>query len=1067
MTFDSSQPAFEKLRLQILNDYRPVVPFIGAGLSSHGSPDQRLPLWGGLVKSLTEHAGALGVLTDEDEAKLAEQLESGALIAAIDILVNRIGEKQFRLYVEHTFCITGRPIPPAIAQLVCIGWSLIVTTNLDRFIEEAWHSQYGSPIEVVTRSDPTKLAQALAGIESNEILAKIHGTLERYESWVLSSSHYEYIVSKPEYLFALQSLFLRTIFFVGYGISDEDLDLLFIHIRTIFPAGVGRYFALLSDNQKGSPRVNNLIRDYGIEPIWYRAYPGEANEPHAGHREVEECIQLLVEAWTSKTHETEITLKYFPELEPTFTGRLAEIEKIDREISSASSAGLQIIGFGGEGKTSLVQKYVQLRRGSLSRQFSQVFGVSFYGADVSRFVNDAYTRLLPRHEPLLSIGSKVSALAKHIESVPVLLIFDGIEGLVSDEGELTNEHLRQLLDSAIIGRSKVLVTSRRTIRTKLPALDLEGLNEKDARKMLSSWLPSAENIEEFLRSTGTHALSIRLAASHWMQNNDEVKAAVKVINLKDESKDRATANKARRILERYYSELDDNERKCIGAFSVFRRPLPTTWFLSFLGELNHDSQDPRIVIWNLVERRLLIVEDGSNLTCHPLVKEFFSERLSKSRMREFHRSAAKLFSRHANQTLPDNLSEALLHIEHCYHSGQCGNLATYFNILHGTLNRTHLNYLGTVIGAWDEYLQLSKLADENLGLSSERRIYLLASSGRSLKHLGRCREALPKYLRCVENCIECSSVNTARYSNNLLDLCLLLDHRRSCVPLIELNSASLRDIEDNWVRCWQTEHCYYSFAHYFAIVGRSSLALELYQHGDHSWEREGIERQRFFDTTRLHWSDLLLTEHAFDPDQAVLVAEENLSYAEEMGWDEVACKAKRALCSALRADALVNKNETSKERSLELLESSLSMAAVVNLPAAWIEVLLEKLRCRLSFQIDQISESDLLDVQTVLKFIQRSGIALHQTEARAAQINVSIALGKGSKGSEFGAAQSEWHNANYLSYGSDFSHIGMLVKQVPVSGFPEPEIADFAPDFDLPTIDPRALFEKVVSELPA
>jgi hypothetical protein len=62
-----------------------------------------------------------------------------------DRLIGLLGQPNFKRIVERELDDTGRPVPPAVAELVAVGWSLIVTTNLDRLISRAYFERYGKP----------------------------------------------------------------------------------------------------------------------------------------------------------------------------------------------------------------------------------------------------------------------------------------------------------------------------------------------------------------------------------------------------------------------------------------------------------------------------------------------------------------------------------------------------------------------------------------------------------------------------------------------------------------------------------------------------------------------------------------------------------------------------------------------------------------------------------------------------------------------------------------------------------------------------------------------------------
>ena len=517
MPFDSTQFAFRKLQRLIRDGHTRVVPFIGAGLSSYGPVEERLPLWSQLLTSLRQRGEELGILQESESARIAELIATGDVIAATDRLIAELRETQFRIFIRDMLDVNGREIPPAITELACVAWSLIVTTNLDEFIEVAWRCQQKESLEVVTHDDTSELAEAIAGSADHPTLAKLHGTVDRHRTWVLTGAHYRLLLErKPAYVRALETLFLRSVFFVGYGINDADIELLLSHIKAIFPAGVGNRFALLSGEFRGSEKAKYLITEYGIQPIWYQVDRSRYDAPDGGHGEVLECVQLLVRTWVEENKHIPITLKYFPELETEFVGRDAELSRLGELLLAGAPKNVQVIGFGGEGKTSLVQTFLAQNKASLFKAgYTAVFACTFYRADVGRFISDAYIALdkAPR---ALDIASKVSALCKIFRSEQILLFLDGLEAVQSADGSIANPYLKDILSAAQSGKTTVVVTSRQTLKGDFVLLPLEQLSESDALRVLKSFglrAPHRDLIHAIRTKIGCHALSVRIAAS--------------------------------------------------------------------------------------------------------------------------------------------------------------------------------------------------------------------------------------------------------------------------------------------------------------------------------------------------------------------------------------------------------------------------------------------------------------------------------------------------------------------------------------------------------------------------
>ena len=228
MAFDTSDSTYQELRGRVLQGGGRVVPFVGAGLSIYGRPERRLPLWRELIDRLIAEGQSLGLVPSQGEASIDAALVSGRYIEVMDRVLDMLGEPTFKRLVERELDETGKPTPPAVAELVGVGWSLIVTTNLDRLIARAYLERHGRPLDAFTSLDTHRLAAALAGTltSSETLLAQIHGAVDMYPSWRLTRTHYAQLLQEPGYVEALKQLFLRQVFFVGFGLEDDDLDFL-------------------------------------------------------------------------------------------------------------------------------------------------------------------------------------------------------------------------------------------------------------------------------------------------------------------------------------------------------------------------------------------------------------------------------------------------------------------------------------------------------------------------------------------------------------------------------------------------------------------------------------------------------------------------------------------------------------------------------------------------------------------------------------------------------------------------------------------------------------------------
>ncbi len=996
MSFNSEQKTFQKLETIIKKGQRRVVPFVGAGLSLYGRREDRLPLWGQLISLLQKRSKDYGLIDAVGEKTVSDLVLEGKHIAAIDNVIKYIGEKQFRIFIEETFDVSNKTIPPAIAELVCISWSLIVTTNMDNFIENAWRKRYTRNIEIITGRDTLRLTQAITGADTDAIpkLIKIHGTVERYETWILTGNQYELLLhNNPGYVEALKNLFLQTVFFIGYGLNDGDFDVLLSQINAIYPAGIGNYYVLLREDTKTTSHVRRLIREYGAQPIWYRYYPEKAEEPDSGYGEVLECLQLLVKAWVQTNSNAPVTLKYFPELETSFVGRNHELKIIKEHILSDNPTSLQIIGFGGEGKTSLVQQFLDEYRNDLnSSQYEAVFGCSFYRADAGRFINDAYYKLCPKPHAL-DISSKVSELIRIFSTQKVLLIWDGIEAIQDEDGNIKNPYLYDLLMAVLTGKSNILITSRQPTTLEIACLNLGPLTENEAIKLLYKWDIEVTN-DEILYvvrdQIGLHALSLRILAGFVRYQGDsaiELLRQLSITSIPDEA-DPLRANKANRILEYYQSHLSEELLAFMKCFSIFQRPVAASVVVSCLSKplpdcsLNKSliGKDLRTTIRELINRRLLMVESGSLLTIHPLVRNYFRGLVNPQMTRPLHQELVSYYQSILKDDSVYTFDRALVYFDLCYHAVSSGQWDLFHYIFNSILNQNHKNYLGYVLAAWQEYLDLASLAfpeSDYRKVPLVKPIYYLATTARGLKHLGRSGESKNQYLRCIDLCAKSKHPDTARYINNLFTLSIAMGSLDTAAQLILLNFATLKWMKAEWQRRWQTEHAFNSIGYLAGLLGKLELAEKYCDYADHVWDDFSEQKQWFYYYHRIYLGDIILGMTHGREKEVLNITNENVQIGEKYGWKETIALAHRCLCSTYRV-MYSSGNDTTDYISMaeSHLNNAMRIAEEVAAPRLEIEVLIERIRLQiLSYKRE---EKRKIDINTLSRIISRADHLIKQ-----------------------------------------------------------------------------------------
>lgn len=994
MPFDTNDPAYQDLLAKVVASPRDVVPFVGAGLSVYGPPGERLPLWRELLDRLVVEGQHLGLIDDYDRTRIERELTAGHFIEATDMILDLLGEPTFRRVVERELDDRGKPLPPAVAQLVAVGWSLIVTTNLDRFIPRAYYERYGEQIKSVTSVDLDHLARVLTGISSPDEtwLAQIHGDVDSYGSWQLTASHYRLLRQHPSYVDALKNLFLRRVFFVGFGLNDEDIDFVLDTVAKVYPQGASEFFALIDRSRRSDPAIQRLIRNNGLRPVFYDKEPRQGpSDSYGEHRQVFECLSHLAEAWAKHNAVLDVTMKFFPEPDPWFVGRDADLAQLKEAVVAPQGGPIQIVGLGGVGKTSLVQDLVIRHRAALSdAQYQSVFGYSFHGADMLQFLHDLESVTVGRsNAPAPEIKERV---AGHLRRHRTLLVLDGAETIVTGTAEIRSPYLADLVRSALDGGGSVVTTSRIPIGGELfegaTTIDLAPLDVDAIADFLSSFglgHLGRNAAKRLFAMTGGHPLALRVLAAA-LQGQDPGEALLFLeesdpLEIVDEV-DPLQENRLARVLESYRRLLDPVETDFMRAWAVFDAPVPYALVDKALGRQYPESsvtsrlakRDLREVVVRLRELRLINSGAGGLLSSHPTVRDFFGTPILElhSEMEPIHRAIISYYLDRAVPQ-PDNFEEAKPLLIAARHAAALPDWSLFDDIFRNRLMRGYRSYLCNNLGGWDEALALSRLGDRPDFPARQTRepAYYPITVARCLKHLGRSAESRRHYLTALRQATATHDPDTAKYVNNFLTLLIWRGELDAAESLVEINVRALDWIDQEWMRRWQVEHGFSSIGYLRLLRGQTLAAAELFDYSVKAWDDCTTERLWMYDYYPYHRGELQLlldpTAHA-DAERTI---ENLLAVASEHQWPESMCRGEIHAAAIATDRARLSGDEAHLRTAQDRLERARAHSAGL----AVADVRIAFLLCEAKIEIIQCA---LTGAASGIELLRQRGVSIRQ-----------------------------------------------------------------------------------------
>lgn len=349
-----------------------------------------------------------------------------------------------------------------------------------------------------------------------------------------------------------------------------------------------------------------------------------------------------------------------PTLQEQWAGREDLLNALDADWSNPDRRCTLLVGFAGQGKTSLVRQWVDnLQQNSLLARPEGILWWTFYNKrTVDSFFDTALSFLSagaldPRKLP--SANVKAQVLGAMLGARRYLFVLDGLEVVQHQKGDsygcLINDDLREFLKlfAAPDQESFCLITSR------LPPLDLimfttcflrpvEALNAEDGRTLLRRWgvVGSNKALEKVVADWDGHALTLALLASYLVQR---YKGDVQYVStIPEPSSEEPHYQRVNHILHEYDSLMSETEITLLMFISAFRRsvheaalehvlhyPGQTDVFYETLSALNADQLRAllqRLITYNILSDR----ERVGYYTLHALVRAYYYGRLQKAQL---------------------------------------------------------------------------------------------------------------------------------------------------------------------------------------------------------------------------------------------------------------------------------------------------------------------------------------------------------------------------------------------------------------------------------------------------
>lgn len=695
-----------------------------------------------------------------------------------------------------------------------------------------------------------------------------------------------------------------------------------------------------------------------------------------------------------------------PALLPGWAGREDLLRAITADWADAAHHVTGLIGFGGEGKSSLARRWVHdLLNDESKRQPDGVFWWGFYERpSVDEFFESALAYISgghvdPRRYP--SSRAKAHLIAAILYTGGFLFILDGLEVLQHQGGDqyglFTSNDLREFLTyfAALGHQSFCLVTSRAPLLdlmeyegTAYAHRDVERLSPTDGRVLLRGVGVRGpdEALDKLVAAWDGHALTLSLLGGYVVERYNGNVAQMDDIPVPTIGEPRH--ERVHRVLRRYAEHLTDAERAFMMIFSAFRIPVAEAAFERVF-RANRDKKALNAPIaaldgtaFNAMVKRLLDYRilrydpRAHHYTVHPLIRAHYTERLASvevARVLAEHERIKDYYLAIATDTPGSpTLRDLQLLIEAVHHACQAGTYDQADRILYDRLirpDRLLLNQLGAYETALAILLEFFLGADTSLepqvsNLSDKG--VILNEIGLCLMNLGRLSEALPFYLRtlavlrAMRGWTEASRVrvNLAELRAHLGLLAASIDEARVAVALARKGASNFEECQALAQLAWASH-----------LLGDLGVARETFERAQALEREANAAIQYLYGNRGIMHADHL--QRAGDRAYARRITEANLRVCKIGNWLKVISQCHRVLGDL---DAYAEHDHSAQQHYHE----ALMMAQNISFRPALIEVLIA--RGRWAARHDgKLARSDL---DQALDLAVRGGYRIYEMDAR-------------------------------------------------------------------------------------
>ena len=697
-------------------------------------------------------------------------------------------------------------------------------------------------------------------------------------------------------------------------------------------------------------------------------------------------------------------------------GRQAELRMLDEAWEAETTNIVSLVAWGGVGKSTLLNKWVESLAANSYRGARRVFAWSFYSQGTSErvtsadeFISQALTFFGDANPSLGSPWAKGERLAELVGREKALLLLDGMEPLHDQYQGIKDPALARLIECLAERNDGLCV-----ITTREPVKEFSDFPETTLQKNLEFLSPEAgrallrvkgvrgsdAELEAASTAFGNHALAINLLASFLRDcEGRHIKHAAEIPDLAD--LDDPNHRHPRRVMAAFAERFGEGpELDLLHMMGLFDRPADGNCIAALrepavpgltekLSKL--DGAGWLKLLEKLRDCGLLAKtshHDPDELDAHPLVREHFGERLRDAYENAWKAGHGRLYEHLKDvpkKHQPDTLVEMAPLFQAIQHGCQAERYQTvYDDIYQARLNRGW-NYVVKGLGAHGSALGILSSFFERPWtkptpfLNGDATSWLYLSVGHNLRAIGRAEEALLLFRKGMKFALAIDRVARAcACASNVSNTYMFTGDLEQAKRFGKLG-VEYADQSDN--QSWKRTSRSVLAGAYHRIGDRDS-ALRLLKRADTLDEVDESGNPIPDASLSYNYCELLID---FDRlDDAERRAKTTLELGLKKNWIvEIALSSVNLSAIALRRQDFANA-AIELEKAIDWLRS---LGAVENTP--------QGLLVRAAFfRETKAYEQSRKDLDEIMRVANRYGMRLHECDAHLGYARLALAEGK-------------------------------------------------------------------------